>query len=214
MKENLETNIKEDISNILKKELKILLDIEKYPSVLNYVTRKISETIENYMASNEAKESFKICLYTKNHNPVGDSVKPGEIYEVINIEPFTEGEIILGKRYDLENKNKMASVAKGEKEQFPEIITLCGSTKFKKEYLEIMKKLTLEGKIVIPVGLWAHSGDTIIEEQKRMLDELHLRKIDLADSIFVINKGGYAGESTKKEIEYALRKGKQVRYLE
>ncbi len=101
-----------------------------------------------------------------------------------------------------------------KEEKFPEIVTLCGSTKFKKEYLEVMKKLTLEGKIVIPVGLWAQSGDTITEEQKRMLDLLHLRKIDLSDSIFVINVNGYSGESTKREIEYAQTKGKKIMYLE
>ncbi len=98
--------------------------------------------------------------------------------------------------------------------EFPEIVTLCGSTKFKEEYLKVMKELTLEGKIVIPVGLWGHSGDPITEEQKKMLDELHLRKIDLADSIFVINPGRYIGESTKKEIKYALNKSKIVKYLE
>ncbi len=97
---------------------------------------------------------------------------------------------------------------------FPEIITLCGSTRFKDEYLQEMKRLTLEGKIVIPVGLWGHSGDPITDEQKRMLDEMHLRKIDLSDGIFVINPKGYIGESTKREIEYTLTKGKKVLYLE
>jgi len=100
------------------------------------------------------------------------------------------------------------------KEKFPEIVTLCGSTKFKDEFLEVMKELTLKGKIVISVELWAHSGDAVTEEQKRILDELHLRKIDMADSIFVINVNGYIGESTKKEIEYALNKSKKVIYLE
>ncbi len=104
MAKKLEKRIKEDIRNILKKELKILFDIENYPSVLDYTTRKIFDIVEKYMASKNAKESFQICLYTKNHNPVGNSIKPGEIYEVINIEPLTEGEIILGKRYDLKKQ--------------------------------------------------------------------------------------------------------------
>ena len=98
-------------------------------------------------------------------------------------------------------------------QNFPEIITLCGSTKFKREYLEVTKKLTLEGKIVISVGLFSHAdNENITEEQRKMLDRLHLRKIDLSDSIFVINPNGYIGESTKKEIEYALSKGKEVKY--
>lgn len=94
------------------------------------------------------------------------------------------------------------------------IITLCGSTKFKKEFEEVNKKLTLEGNLVISVGLFEHSGDIITEEQKVMLDDLHKRKIDLAEEIFVINVGGYIGSSTRSEIEYAIKTGKDVNYLE
>ena len=83
------------------------------------------------------------------------------------------------------------------------IITLCGSTKFKQQYMEEQKRLTLEGHIVISVGLFGHQGDEITEEQKIMLDDMHKRKIDLADEIFVINVNGYIGSSTKSEIEYA-----------
>ncbi len=95
------------------------------------------------------------------------------------------------------------------------IITLCGSTKFKNEYLEVQKRLTLEGNIVISVGLFGHSGDNEVytENKKEMLDDMHLRKIDLADEIFVINTGGYIGESTKRDIEYAGKTGKIIKYL-
>ncbi len=96
----------------------------------------------------------------------------------------------------------------------PEVVTLCGSTKFKDQFIKQQKLLTLEGKIVISVGLFGHSGDTITEDQKTMLDDLHKRKIDMSDSIFVINVDGYIGESTKKEIEYAFNAGKYVYYLE
>lgn len=96
------------------------------------------------------------------------------------------------------------------------IITLCGSTKFKEQYMEAQKRLTLEGNIVISVGLFGHSGDNEVwtEGTKAMLDEMHLRKIDMADEIFVINVGGYIGESTRREIAYAKENGKVVRYLE
>ena len=82
------------------------------------------------------------------------------------------------------------------------IITLCGSTRFKQTFLDVQKKLTLEGNIVISVGLFGHSGDTeaMDEETKAMLDRQHLAKIDLADEIFVINVGGYIGNSTRNEI--------------
>ena len=96
------------------------------------------------------------------------------------------------------------------------VITLCGSTRFKEQFLEVQKRLTLEGNIVISVGLFGHSGDNEVwnEGTKVMLDRMHLAKIDLADEIFVINVGNYIGDSTRNEIEYAKSKGKRVRFLE
>jgi len=96
------------------------------------------------------------------------------------------------------------------------VITLCGSTRFKEEFLEAQKRLTLEGNIVISVGLFGHSGDDVVwtEGVKEMLDRQHLAKIDLADEIFVINVGGYIGDSTRREIAYAEFKGKTITYLE
>ncbi|OON85794.1 hypothetical protein BXO88_10945 [Oribacterium sp. C9] len=103
------------------------------------------------------------------------------------------------------------------------VVTLCGSTRFKEQFIEVQKRLTLEGNIVISVGLFGHSGDDevwdgmdegAISKTKEMLDDMHKRKIDLADSIFVINVGGYIGDSTRSEIEYAEAHGKEVKYLE
>lgn len=96
------------------------------------------------------------------------------------------------------------------------IVTLCGSTRFKEEFMQVQKRLSLEGKIVISCGLFGHSGDTevLLPGVKEMLDDMHLRKIDLADEIYVINPGGYIGDSTRREIAYALSSGKIVNYLE
>lgn len=103
------------------------------------------------------------------------------------------------------------------------VITLCGSTRFKNEFMEVQKRLTLEGNIVISVGLFGHSGDSeawenmdegTLTKTKEMLDDMHKRKIDMSDEIFVINVGGYIGDSTRSEIEYAKAHGKDVRYLE
>lgn len=94
------------------------------------------------------------------------------------------------------------------------VITLCGSTRFKDEFERINKELTLQGNIVISVGCFGHFGDVFTDEQKIMLDDIHKSKIDMADEIFVINKNGYIGSSTKSEIEYARIKGKKVRFLE
>lgn len=103
------------------------------------------------------------------------------------------------------------------------VITLCGSTRFKKEFIKVQKKLTLKGHIVISVGLFGHSGDDevwdgmdegTLTKTKEMLDDMHKRKIDMADEIYVINKGGYIGESTRSEIEYAKVHGKIINYYE
>ena len=89
--------------------------------------------------------------------------------------------------------------------------------------MEAQKRLTLEGNIVISVGLFGHSGDDevwdgmdegTLSKTREMLDDMHKRKIDMADEIYVINVGGYIGESTRSEIEYAKATGKRVYYLE
>ena len=96
------------------------------------------------------------------------------------------------------------------------VVTLCGSTKFKEDFIKVQKELTLQGNIVISVGLFGHSGDNEVwdDDTKEMLDDMHKRKIDMADEIFVINKGGYIGNSTKSEIAYAKLTGKPIRFLE
>ena len=96
------------------------------------------------------------------------------------------------------------------------VLTLCGSTRFKDAFLETQKRLTLEGNIVISVGLFGHSGDDEVwnEGTKEMLDDMHKRKIDMADAIYVINVGGYVGSSTRSEIEYARKNGKEILSLE
>jgi len=103
------------------------------------------------------------------------------------------------------------------------VITLCGSTRFKDEFMRVQKELTLKGNIVISVGLFGHSDDSEVWENmdedtrtkiKEMLDDMYKVKIDMSDEIYVINVNGYIGESTKSEIEYAIKNNKKVNYLE
>lgn len=95
------------------------------------------------------------------------------------------------------------------------IITLCGSTRFKDEFLEVQKELTLQGHIVLSVGLFGHADNVeLTTEEKVRLDNLHKEKINMSDAIFVINKGGYIGESTFSEIDWAQRMKKQIFFLE
>jgi hypothetical protein len=109
----------------------------------------------------------------------------------------------------------------GDFKPMPTIVCLCGSTRFHREFQRANYEETMSGKIVLSVGFYMHSAEAAhgekwqcSPEQKIALDELHKRKIDLADEILVVNVGGYIGESTKSEIEYAERLGMSVRYLE
>ncbi len=105
----------------------------------------------------------------------------------------------------------------------PKVTCLCGSTRFYDAFREANLRETLAGRIVLSIGCdFKSDGDLIAAgtlgrdpgQVKRDLDELHKRKIDLADDVLVLNVGGYIGESTRGEVEYALAHGKPVRYLE
>ena len=95
------------------------------------------------------------------------------------------------------------------------VITLCGSIKFKDKFIEVQEKLTLEGNIVLtPIFFNNIKKENIGEQTKNMLDKMHKQKIDMSDEILVINVGGYIGESTKSEINYANLKSKKICFLE
>lgn len=116
----------------------------------------------------------------------------------------------------------------------PIVVCLCGSTRFYTEFQRAYFDETMAGKIVLSVGFYPHAegqqratwhrpdsdlmrhGETvgITPDQKEHLDFLHLRKIDLADEVLILNVGGYIGESTRRELEYAQRHGKRIRFLE
>ncbi|OLP47050.1 hypothetical protein BJM39_00930, partial [Salmonella enterica subsp. enterica serovar Javiana] len=89
----------------------------------------------------------------------------------------------------------------------PEIVCICGSAKFTAEMRAANRELTFAGVIVVAPSEAEESPTT---EQKALLDALHLRKIDLADRVLVVNPGGYVGESTRNEIAYARAAGKPV----
>ena len=169
---------------------------------------------------------------------VGDKVKVTSVFEEIvfhSPEKFVGkiGTIVnitedYGYPYevifdDKETRDSKVDLWKNEELEFVnnddcrkyKIITLCGSTKFKDEFMKVQKELTLKGNIVISVGLFGHAdGENLTDDVKIMLDDMHKSKICIADEIFVINKGGYVGSSTQNEIDYALRNNKIVNYLE
>lgn len=106
----------------------------------------------------------------------------------------------------------------------PKIITLCGSSRFPEAFHIANAHFSMQGHIVISLGLFGHadkpegakfltSDGNEQTKEKKLLDELHYRKIDLCDEIYVINVGGYVGSATKREIDYAIANNKIVNYL-
>jgi NTP pyrophosphatase (non-canonical NTP hydrolase) len=104
----------------------------------------------------------------------------------------------------------------------PTIVCLCGSTRFSAAFRQANLQETLAGKIVLSIGcdmrsdieIFANMAPEELDQVKTGLDELHKRKIDLADEVLILNVGGYIGHSTRSELEYAIAHGKTVRYLE
>jgi hypothetical protein len=103
----------------------------------------------------------------------------------------------------------------------PKIACLCGSTRFYDQFQQANYDLTMAGEIVLSVGFYPHAkaqhghGEGVGHDsnEKVALDELHKRKIDLADYVYVLNVGGYIGDSTRSEIEYAEKIGRPIAYL-
>jgi ABC-type lipopolysaccharide export system ATPase subunit len=93
------------------------------------------------------------------------------------------------------------------------VITLCGSTRFRGDFERLNRELTLQGNVVLSVAFYTHQ-ESVTNEEKTLLDDIHICKIDLSDAIFVINRQQYVGESTRREIAHALHCGKDVLYLE
>lgn len=93
-------------------------------------------------------------------------------------------------------------------------VTICGSTRFRAEIADVNRRLTLDGWLVLAPGVFGHDGDEMTEQQKLRLDALHFEKIMLSGWIYVVNPGGYIGESTRREIEYATTRRRRIEYLE
>lgn len=94
------------------------------------------------------------------------------------------------------------------------VVTICGSMRFWNEIQEACERLELENGYVVLGVTPIVSGRELSENDRELLSELHRKKIDLSDAIFVVNVGGYIGESVKSEIEYAKANGKEILYLE
>lgn len=210
--------VKYENSTIIKRVIGLPYETVEYINDTLYIDGEIVNTKVDF----EYTKDFKLTAGKNEYIVLGDNRNISKDSRIIG--PVKERDIIGKVDLVLFPFSKFGKVKWGNImiENY-KIVTLCGSTKFKKEFLEIQKKLTLLGYIVISVGLFGHSGDNEVWENmdegtltktKSMLDDMHKRKIDLSDMIYVINVGGYIGESTRSEIEYAKSTGKEVRYLE
>jgi hypothetical protein len=131
---------------------------------------------------------------------------------------FTEG--LIGRHFwnaAIESLDKNLTLPNtGSHATAPIVVCLCGSTRFSEAFREANLKETLAGSIVLSIGCDTRSdqglGLTVADKEK--LDDLHLRKIDLASEVLILNVGGYIGNSTRRELDYATAQGKRVRYLE
>lgn len=108
------------------------------------------------------------------------------------------------------------------REDRPKVVTLCGSTRFSHAFQAANLEETLHGNIVLTIGCDLHSDTALFEPLsdaaraalKQRLDDLHKRKIDISDEVLILNQGGYIGDSTRSELEYARAQGKTIRWLE
>lgn len=114
----------------------------------------------------------------------------------------------------MENQQLPPSPAAG-----PKVVTLCGSSRFETEFAEVNQRLTMEGCVVISLGMFAlpvlggYDWTADSSDLKGRLAQVHFHKIRMADEVFVVDPGGYVGESTRREIAFAKSLGKRVRYL-
>lgn len=101
------------------------------------------------------------------------------------------------------------------KEEKAKVITMCGSLKYKYEFIRMSEKLELDGNCVLSVVYpTKENKDCYTKSEVDILDRMHKQRIAMSDAIFVVNVDGYIGSSTKSEIEYAKSLGKEILYLE
>lgn len=199
----------------------LLREIEEHPHITSDPKRSVPCNFSHAeghrcAAAIAARWREKMSSYLKDSFARYHSLSPSEAEDALKEIDRLEKRIA-----ELEAELAKCKLKWKTGKQVPEIVCLCGSTRFKDTFDDQNYHLTMSGSIVLTVGFFMHAsgnrhGESIgcTPEQKKALDELHKRKIDLCDRVFVLNVGGYIGESTRSEINYAHKNGKPVTYLE
>lgn len=205
------------IINLLRKEYDDAYHDEVISSVQNVLTAVAYTALyseENYVDKDNIADYMSDLFATIDMYRTGE-YKPADYKQALK----EVGVDIDDYDYDRPYKNflKIADtdLVKYLMGKHKKIVTICGSSRFKEEILQACEDLTMQNYIVLFDGVFVHADNVdIVPEEKRQIDDLHKEKILISDSIYVINKNGYIGSSTKSEIEFAKEHNKEIRYLE
>ena len=195
--------------------------IKKLNERIDEIERRMEARIDLTNTMGRLRKAL-IKMFARPISP--ERTKKMELNKAIEIvKPYTKpAQMFVTISSDELRKALSVILAECEKRrQLPKIVCLCGSTRFKEAFDEANYQETMRGNIILSVGFFMHAsgnkhgeGIGATPEQKIALDELHKRKIDLADEILVLNVDNYIGSSTRSEIEYATEHGKPITYLE
>ncbi len=193
---------------------------DDFENQLRYLMRKeyearyqdeIESSIENFLLA-----TAYTAVFSESTNLLKSGNLPDFMEDLfVTIDLFRTGEYKPKEYEEILKENGFEMDKMKYKPREHKVITLCGSTKFKEDFLRKQEELTLKGYIVLSVGVFVHDDNIeVTEEQKVELDKIHKDKIRMSDAIYVINKDNYIGESTKSEIEFAKELNKTVMYME
>ena len=182
---------------------------------LSYLVRKEYEARYQDEIENSIENFLIATAYTAVFSESTNLLKSGNLPDFMEdlfatIELFRTGEYKPKEYEEILKENGFEFEKIRYKPREHKIITLCGDTKFKEDFLRLQKELTLKGYIVLSVDVF----DEITEEQKLNLEKIHKDKIRISDAIYVINRNNNIEESTKLEIEFAKSLNKTIYYME
>lgn len=193
------------VLNHIRVELELNKDkISELSRLVDAINKTSSSQIPRFV--NKDGQIYAVTRYISQNNGKFHAVEKFNVTDQFEkvIQQFTQQSISIARKMILEGR------APGIK-----IICLCGSTKFKEEFEKQNRAFTLRNYIVLQPGFYIHqTNDNVSIDTKNELDELHLKKIEMSDMIFVINKDGYIGDSTRREIDYATLLKKPIIYME